>query len=84
MGSGAKMKKKELLIKRKWCKGCGICAAFCPKEALSVNNKGKVEVDNDKCSGCGICTMYCPDFVLAVKEEEGGRNVRSKAPVNAG
>ena len=28
--------KKKLVIDPAWCKGCGICAAFCPKNALEM------------------------------------------------
>ncbi len=30
------------VIKR--CKGCGICAAFCPKHILKVNEVEKIEI----------------------------------------
>ena len=30
---------RELVINSAWCKGCGICAAFCPKGALEVVNE---------------------------------------------
>lgn len=60
---------KKIGIKQEWCKGCGICAAFCPKSALTLNSRGKAEVDTPKCSGCGICEMFCPDFALVLQEE---------------
>ena len=37
--------KKELVLNSAWCKGCGICAAFCPKKALELVD-GK-SVDNN-------------------------------------
>ena len=27
---------KHIIINAAFCKGCGICAAFCPKEALEI------------------------------------------------
>lgn len=33
----------SLKIITKRCKGCGICAAFCPKKVLAVSEVGKVE-----------------------------------------
>lgn len=56
--------KKQLVLEPKWCKGCGICVAFCPKEALIlVNNKIRLKEDN-KCVQCGLCEMRCPDYAV--------------------
>ena len=36
---------KKLVINPKWCKGCGICVAFCPKNALElVHEIGRAHV----------------------------------------
>jgi 2-oxoglutarate ferredoxin oxidoreductase subunit delta len=59
---------------RDWCKGCGICVAFCPAGALSMNDKGEPEIDKPElCTGCTWCEIRCPDFAVQVigkKEEE--------------
>ena len=61
--------KKELVINIDWCKGCGICAAFCPKNVLVV--KEKVEIINPKeCIFCKQCEDRCPDYAIYVKENE--------------
>ncbi len=67
------METNKLAIVEKYCKGCDICVAFCPKDCLKVNNRtGKVEiVDNDACILCGQCEMRCPDFAIYLK---GGKN----------
>ena len=57
--------KKELILNPDWCKGCGICAAFCPKKVLAVNEVGKVEaVAEENCIKCGQCEMRCPDYAI--------------------
>ena len=38
--------RKRLVIESKWCKGCGICAAFCPAEALELSD-GRVRLKED-------------------------------------
>ena len=38
--------KSEITIKTVRCKGCGICAAFCPKSVLAVSELGKIQVVN--------------------------------------
>ena len=63
------MKKKTLVINEKWCKACGICVAFCPKNVLSLESKVKIVNEND-CIYCGQCEQRCPDYAIYVKEEE--------------
>ena len=33
----------KIEINRKWCKGCGICAAFCPKKVLGLDEEAEKE-----------------------------------------
>lgn len=61
---------KKLEINKSWCKGCGICVAFCPKNVLSIV-AGKAEIgDESECLRCGICENLCPDFAVYLIEEE--------------
>jgi len=61
-----KTRKYRIEINKKWCKGCEICVAFCPKNVLAME-KGKVTVARlDDCTGCQFCEIYCPDFAIAV------------------
>jgi len=58
----------KLVIRSEWCKGCGICVAFCPKGVLAINEQGKVEVvAAERCSGCRNCEVFCPDFAISVE-----------------
>ena len=52
-------------INVRWCKGCGICVAFCPKKALSIEGE-KAKADQSKCVACGMCELYCPDLAIIV------------------
>ncbi|SHI00963.1 indolepyruvate ferredoxin oxidoreductase subunit alpha [Sporanaerobacter acetigenes] len=55
---------KVLHINKSWCKGCGICVAFCPKNVLELKD-GKVNIkDLDSCIKCGQCEMRCPDYAI--------------------
>ena len=59
----------DINVYRDWCKGCGICAALCPKQVLSRNEEGEpVVTDPDACIGCGWCELHCPDFAISVRE----------------
>lgn len=58
---------KKIVINKHWCKGCGICAALCPKKALSMDSRGKAAVaDPSLCTGCGMCESHCPDFAITI------------------
>ncbi len=61
---------KELVINTAWCKGCGICAAFCPKGALKVVGEKVTRVEGADCILCGLCEQRCPDYAIYVKEGE--------------
>lgn len=57
--------KKNLTIKKEWCKGCGICVAFCPKQVLALDADEKIDIVNgDACISCGQCELRCPDFAI--------------------
>jgi len=51
-----------------WCKGCGICVAFCPTKTLALSPAtGKcIIVLAEACSKCGLCELRCPDFAITV------------------
>lgn len=60
-------------IKPNFCKGCGICVAFCPKQVLALDEKGKIYAkDLDKCIHCGQCELRCPDFAIKVLKTSKG------------
>lgn len=59
---------KKLVINSAWCKGCGICVAFCPKKVLSLKEE-KVSVQEEGCILCGQCELRCPDYAIYLEEE---------------
>ena len=68
------MVNKRLIINQTWCKGCGICVAFCPKQVL-VLQKGKATAANpDACIKCGQCEQRCPDYAIYLEKVEEGAN----------
>ena len=61
----------KLEVNKKWCKGCGICVAFCPKNVLAIGPDEKVfEEKPEACIQCGLCEQRCPDFAIRVVKEE--------------
>jgi 2-oxoglutarate ferredoxin oxidoreductase subunit delta len=60
--------KVEITINQQWCKGCGICIAFCPRKVFSTGKQGHPEIiDKEKCIKCMLCVERCPDFAIEVK-----------------
>lgn len=67
----------RIVIDTRHCKGCGLCAAFCPKGSIAMSrslsqrgvNPAEV-VDEELCVGCLNCAVMCPDAAIAVFEME--------------
>ncbi len=57
-----------------WCKGCGICMAFCPQEIIGSDKNGKpIMEEPDRCIGCRFCEIHCPDFAITVSSRKPKR-----------
>jgi 2-oxoglutarate ferredoxin oxidoreductase subunit delta len=55
------------------CKACGLCIAFCPRDALQpaerTNERGlhpAEQPDPGKCRGCASCALMCPEAAMIV------------------
>lgn len=54
-----------------WCKGCGICIAFCPQHVYDMDEDGRpVVAREDQCTACHWCDVHCPDLAIVVAEVE--------------
>ncbi|MFP4622272.1 MAG: ferredoxin family protein [Bacteroidales bacterium] len=67
----SKNKLREHRIIRQWCKGCGICVHFCPKQVLELDSEEKVcVVRPEDCIACRMCELRCPDLAIEVILED--------------
>lgn len=59
----------KIIIFGTWCKGCGICVAFCPTGVLALDNEGHpIVVAPEKCTACHWCDTHCPDLAIVVQK----------------
>lgn len=59
-----------------YCKGCGLCVAFCPGGVLELapepNERGIYAarpVEGANCRGCLNCTLVCPEAALRLDRD---------------
>jgi len=62
--------RKVLRINPRWCKGCGICVAFCPGKVLELIKERVRIVAPENCAKCGQCELRCPDYAIWLESEE--------------
>ena len=66
-----KKKKRKRTVNVEWCKGCGICVAFCPKGVMDLDESEKAAIVRpDDCIDCGLCELRCPDLAIESEETE--------------
>ena len=50
------------------CIACGACVDACKFGAVSLNEHGVAEVDEDKCIACGACVRKCPQGIISLHD----------------
>ena len=69
------MPKGFIKVNEVYCKGCGVCIASCPWNALGLANHlnragyHPAEQISEKCTGCASCALVCPEAAITVLRE---------------
>ena len=62
------------------CVRCLTCHRLCPYRAITIDDRGKVQVRSEECRKCGICSAECPrgavtlDGLPANADTDGSEN----------
>lgn len=57
----------EMSINYDWCKGCGICISFCPKDCFDISSINQpLMIRLDVCTKCMQCVHRCPDYCITI------------------
>lgn len=70
----------EVRVFGHWCKGCGLCIAFCPRNVFVAGADGHpLALYPERCTACMWCTEHCPDFAIKVQPREAEEEARRDA-----
>ena len=67
---------------RPTCIACGVCASWCPEDAISVGERA--EIDDSKCIGCAECIAVCPEKAVSIRWNESTDTCQMKMVEYAG
>ena len=70
------MAKGKIEVDKEICKGCGLCARFCPQNCIELSPHVSkmafhyaVQVRPEKCVACKMCAYVCGEAAIEVYKE---------------
>ena len=71
----AKARVVEINVNHQWCKSCGICIEFCPRDVFEPGERDRAEpVRVKECISCELCERICPDLAITLVYDDGSGN----------
>ncbi len=71
LGRNERCTMNKIQINTKWCKKCGLCAKYCPKNVFDRDKLGgPIVARPEDCIGCMQCESRCPDFAIDVEKAQ--------------
>lgn len=68
-----------------WCKGCGICIEFCPKDVIDWDEDGRAyPFRPDRCISCELCERMCPDLAVQLVYAAPGQGAEADEGTTGG
>ena len=75
-----RVRRGQVKVFGNWCKGCGLCIAFCPRNVFVAGADGHpLAVYPERCTACMWCVEHCPDFAISVQPVEEEQERRDAA-----
>ncbi len=65
-----------LRVRRDLCRGCGLCAESCPRQAISLQS-GTAQINHNRCNHCGLCLDICPQGAIIELTPVSGRELQA-------
>lgn len=69
-------------IDRDKCRGCGICAQWCPENAIAVE-QGCARIDPETCISCGYCICLCRESAVKFSWSAGSQYLQERMAEHA-
>ena len=70
---------RYIVVEAKYCKGCELCIAACPKHVIALSDElspsgyhAATLIDAENCTGCCFCAQVCPDAAIEVYLVDNG------------
>jgi hypothetical protein len=64
------------------CTACGVCASWCPEDAITIEESAVI--DDDRCVGCAECIAVCPEKAVGIRWNESTDTCQMKMVEYAG
>ncbi|MEN8150483.1 MAG: DUF362 domain-containing protein [Planctomycetota bacterium] len=68
------------------CRACGVCAEWCPSDAIAMENSAVMDsavIDETRCIGCGECIAACLEGAVEFDWSQAGESLSERIAEHA-